>query len=149
MIPEEQIKRTLNLVMREYDFEIHFRLEPYWYKQLAWIVHPHRLFNVGDLVFVVINNGQASRYPVKSVSSKGYTIKWFYLQYARWQYDCRYHRKKRNGRFGRTVKLERETKQYPNKMLEFIEFPPHLRKLSPDNADVQQFLLRLYAQRIP
>jgi hypothetical protein len=50
----------------------------------AIVQRPHRLFVPGDLVLYTINNGCADRYPVWSVSSKGYEVSFYYMLFYRW-----------------------------------------------------------------
>jgi hypothetical protein len=50
----------------------------------AIIQRPHRLFLPGDLVLYSIHHGCADRYPVWSVSSKGYKVAAYYMLFYRW-----------------------------------------------------------------
>jgi hypothetical protein len=81
------------------------------------VVASHRLFCAGDVVFVYISNGMAERQPVWAVSSKGYRIKNFYMQYHR----CR--------------------ELFDAGPLRFVELPGHLAGRKPDDPDVRQFVV--------
>jgi hypothetical protein len=81
------------------------------------VVASHRLFCAGDVVFVYISNGMAERQPVWAVSSKGYRIKNFYMQYHR----CR--------------------ELFDAGPLRSVELPGHLAGRKPDDPDVRQFVV--------
>lgn len=48
--------------------------------RVARIKIRHRLFRVGDFVMFEFNNGQADRFPVFAVSSKGYRVKNYWMR---------------------------------------------------------------------
>jgi len=53
---------------------------------LGRIRYNTRLFLAGDIVQVHINNGQAERFPVDGVSSRGYRVRYKYMRVRRWNY---------------------------------------------------------------
>lgn len=74
----EQFGLTLEL-MAENGFDNvstpHSRISDFYFAQ---IIRPHKLFLLGDIVGVRVNNGQC-RYPVFSVSSRGFRIIGYYF----------------------------------------------------------------------
>jgi hypothetical protein len=86
---------------------------------LGQVVSHHRFFRAGDVVFVYFSNGMAERQPVWAVSSKGYCVRNYYMQYSR------YH--------GR--------KHFDAGPLRFVELPGHLVGRKPDDPDVRQFVV--------
>lgn len=49
-----------------------------------------RLFNRGDFVVLALTNGGGERWPVYSVSSKGYQVYQFYLMFQNWYWPQPY-----------------------------------------------------------
>lgn len=73
LTPTQQLTKTLELIVdKVYE-------DDYFGVLTAVVVRPHRLFRVGDIVGVRLSNGQASRYPVYGVSSKGRKVLEHYL----------------------------------------------------------------------
>jgi len=60
-------------------------LDKEWF--LGSVARNTRLFLAGDVVIMQIQNGQAERQPVFGVSGRGYSVKNFYMQYARWEHE--------------------------------------------------------------
>lgn len=145
--PTEQVKLTLALVeqvcggLGYYLMAIgevgHLSRVDLWSGTIGQIIKPHRLFLPGDIIWVNLNNGQAERWPVYGISSKGYAVRGFYLQYARWRSDFRIHRR---GSRITAVNLPGKPTQFKDKVFRFIEFPGRLVGKPPSNPDVQRFL---------
>ena len=91
---------------------------------LGLIVQHHRHFRCGDLVFIRISNGMAERQPVWGVSSKGYRVRDFYMQYARY----------------------RGSQSFDAGPLRFIRLPVHLEGCSPDDPAAKMQMLQLRLQ---
>lgn len=127
---DRQVISTINLLIEEQD-HLYINWKAHWnYKDtcFGFITKPHRLFLLNDLIIVYLwSNGQASRWPVLCVSSKGYTIKNFYLQ--RKSFWCKESDKPRNSYY------------------DLIELPPYLANKTPDKADVRLYLIELLCVR--
>jgi hypothetical protein len=91
---------------------------------LGQIVQNHKLLLIGDLVFIRISNGMAERQPVWGVSSKGYSVVDYYLQYARY----------------------RGSQSFDAGPLRFIGLPGHLVGCSPDDPAAKMQMLQLRSQ---
>lgn len=72
----EQLDRTIGLVIDHFD--------EYDHLMMGMILRPRRLFNRGDFVVFYFDNGQAERWKSTFVSSKGYSIKDFYVHFQAW-----------------------------------------------------------------
>lgn len=80
LTPHQQWQETIICVtalMKRWDYRPVFRC-PFF---LGMIVRPHRFFLLKDLVFYRLSNGMAERMPVTAVSSKGYRITEYMMQY--------------------------------------------------------------------
>ncbi len=85
MPPERQLDRTLGYVL---DDPPGCRLtggdEMYDHLLMGIILRPLRLFNAGDLFVFCYDNGQGERWKVTGVSSKGYQVRGYYIQFQSW-----------------------------------------------------------------
>lgn len=141
----EQVRRTMAMLRQYYDNCARFGLRQDWYGSLGQMVVAHRLFNAGDIIWVGINakyKNEEGRSPVLAVSSKGFVVRRFWLQYARCRYDTRRHRL-RGGRFGKVVRMESGPQRFTEKTFRFVDLPVGLRQLAPDEPDVQRYLVSL------
>jgi hypothetical protein len=91
---------------------------------LGQIVQHHRYFLRGDLVFIRISNGAAERQPVWSVSSKGYQVRDYYIQYARYS----------------------GSERFDAGPLRFVRLPVHLEGCTPNDPAAKTQMLQLRLQ---
>lgn len=132
---DEQIRRTLELWRHGIGHAPDPTLSPFPLRKnepyrLIVVCRSHRLFRRGDVAWMFFSNGQAERWPVYSVSSKGYWVDGYYLKYAGW----------------------RGEKQFAPKEMDLIELPGHLTEIPPDSPDVQRWLqnfVESYVQDMP
>ena len=80
-----------------------------YYKHLYMgiILRPTRHFNAGDFVVFWFNNGQAERWPVTAVSSKGHKIIDMYVQFQIWYPGLRQMTRSRKHRAALIMNPER------------------------------------------
>jgi hypothetical protein len=123
LTPERQLELSVRLVLTApWDLVRSHRLGvDLW---LGQIVQHHRYFLRGDFVFIRISNGMAERQPVWGVSSKGYRVRDYYIQYARF----------------------RGSQCFDAGPLRFVGLPFHLEGCSPDDPAAKTQMLQLRLQ---
>lgn len=128
MTPAEQWDATVRL------FTEHFPDMPKWRTpdrfatswELGLIVRKHKLFNIGDYIITDWWNGGGQRQPVYAVSSKGFKIVHYYVDYARYR------------KTGRQV--------LGNSKMKIIEPPADLVGRLPDDPDVRRHVVDMLSR---
>jgi hypothetical protein len=124
---------------------------------LGQIVQPHSLFCVGDFVVIHISNGQAQRFPVWGMSSKGRVVKALYLNYQEHSTDrhkggsfiWRAFRKPGKAPGWVLRKIKKKCRRslrlgyFAQGPLRFVEVPEHLTGVQPDAPPLRQHIVAL------
>ncbi len=111
LTPEQQLSRTLDLATLPTEGERGCPLVPERRDEVTntWVEDPDKLFVgvvqqptkhflAGDIVLFRLDNGQAERWRVWGVSSKGHTVRGLYMQFQSWHHEGQYSWRRRKRR---------------------------------------------------